>query len=214
MSRTLNILILLVALFILVFLNIKKEGGKPPTTPPAVPQKEAQQTGNVPTKEDLPHKRVASLIKAETAHTTPSQKRPSSTAQTQDEDIALEGIAPSFPEKKQGQTQQNIKQSKVADKPLETVVINGAEHVENGPERPAIEPGKASTPGKDANGILAAGAPSPVHAPKEYVVKKGEYLYMIAAKFNLPLGKLIQANPQIRDPDFICPGQIIFVPAE
>lgn len=46
-----------------------------------------------------------------------------------------------------------------------------------------------------------------------YVVQPGDTLFSIAQRFSLDLNLLIQANPQIADPDLIFPGQIVFVPA-
>ncbi|HOV79563.1 MAG TPA: LysM domain-containing protein [Bacillota bacterium] len=45
-----------------------------------------------------------------------------------------------------------------------------------------------------------------------YIVQPGETLTAIALKFNVPVGALLEANPQIRDPNLIFPGQIIVVP--
>ena len=45
-----------------------------------------------------------------------------------------------------------------------------------------------------------------------YVVKPGDTLTKIARQFNIPLNKLLAANPQITDPDCIFPGQVIMIP--
>jgi len=45
-----------------------------------------------------------------------------------------------------------------------------------------------------------------------YVVQKGDTMYLIAKRFGVPLGDLIAANPQIKDPNLIYPGQVINVP--
>ncbi|MGE5553761.1 MAG: LysM peptidoglycan-binding domain-containing protein [Betaproteobacteria bacterium] len=45
-----------------------------------------------------------------------------------------------------------------------------------------------------------------------YVIQPGDTLSEIARRFGLDLDTLINANPQITNPDLIFPGQIIFVP--
>lgn len=45
-----------------------------------------------------------------------------------------------------------------------------------------------------------------------YVVQPGDTLSAIARRFQVDLTALIQANPQIPDPDLIFPGQVVFVP--
>lgn len=55
--------------------------------------------------------------------------------------------------------------------------------------------------------------PIPPKPPvKEYVVKKGDTLFLIAKKFGVSLDALIAANPQIKDPNKISPGDIVFIP--
>ncbi|MCL6589346.1 MAG: SafA/ExsA family spore coat assembly protein [Firmicutes bacterium] len=46
-----------------------------------------------------------------------------------------------------------------------------------------------------------------------YTVKSGDTLYLIARQYNIPLQSLINANPQISDPNLIYPGQVICIPA-
>lgn len=53
--------------------------------------------------------------------------------------------------------------------------------------------------------------PPPV-APGRYVVQRGDTLSAIARRFGVTLAALIAANPQIRDPNLIFPGQIINIP--
>ena len=45
-----------------------------------------------------------------------------------------------------------------------------------------------------------------------YTVKPGDSLFFIAKQFNIPLQSLINANPQITDPNTIFPGQVICIP--
>ena len=46
----------------------------------------------------------------------------------------------------------------------------------------------------------------------DYVVQPGDTLYEIAGLYHVSLENLIKANPQIKNPDMIFPGQIIRVP--
>lgn len=48
--------------------------------------------------------------------------------------------------------------------------------------------------------------------PKTYKVKKGDTLSKIAKAHKVTLKKLIAANPQIKNPDLIHPGDIITIP--
>jgi len=45
-----------------------------------------------------------------------------------------------------------------------------------------------------------------------YVVQKGDTMYLIAKRFGVALQDLIAANPQIKDPNLIYPGQVVNVP--
>lgn len=53
---------------------------------------------------------------------------------------------------------------------------------------------------------------SPVPMESLYIVQPGDTLTRIAVRFNIPVGALLQANPQITDPDLVYPGQIIAIP--
>ena len=55
-------------------------------------------------------------------------------------------------------------------------------------------------------------APAPDPEPKTYKVKKGDTLSKIAKAHKVTLKKLIAANPQIKNPDLIHPGEIINIP--
>lgn len=46
----------------------------------------------------------------------------------------------------------------------------------------------------------------------DYVVKEGDTLFLIAQRFGVTLSDLINANPQIENPDIIYPGQTVRVP--
>lgn len=45
-----------------------------------------------------------------------------------------------------------------------------------------------------------------------YIVQKGDTLFEIARRFCVPLDVLIAANPQIKDPNLIFPGDRVFIP--
>jgi spore coat assembly protein SafA len=47
---------------------------------------------------------------------------------------------------------------------------------------------------------------------KRVVVQKGDTLFLIAKRFGVSLDALIRANPQIKDPNLIFPGDIVFIP--
>jgi spore coat assembly protein SafA/uncharacterized protein, YkwD family len=59
-------------------------------------------------------------------------------------------------------------------------------------------------------------APSAVHAqPADtdiYTVKPGDSLWIIAVKYQVGLSEIIAANPQIKDPHWIYPGDKVTVP--
>lgn len=52
----------------------------------------------------------------------------------------------------------------------------------------------------------------PVSAATTYTVVKGDSLWKIAVKYEIGLSEIIDANPQIENPDLIYPGQIINIP--
>ena len=54
--------------------------------------------------------------------------------------------------------------------------------------------------------------PEPAPEPKTYKVKKGDTLSKIAKANKVTLKKLIAANPQIKNPNLIHPGDIITIP--
>ena len=47
---------------------------------------------------------------------------------------------------------------------------------------------------------------------QQYIVKPNDTLFLIAKEFNVPLAQLIEANPQIENPNLIDVGQIIIFP--
>lgn len=52
----------------------------------------------------------------------------------------------------------------------------------------------------------------PVPRASLYIVQPGETINGLAARFNVPPGALLQANPQIINPNLVFPGQIIAIP--
>jgi hypothetical protein len=55
-------------------------------------------------------------------------------------------------------------------------------------------------------------APVQAAGNADYTVEPGDNLAMIAARYGLMLGQLIDANPQIHDPNLIYGGQVITLP--
>ncbi|MGW8959545.1 LysM peptidoglycan-binding domain-containing protein [Paenibacillus sp. NPDC055715] len=49
---------------------------------------------------------------------------------------------------------------------------------------------------------------------KIHIVKKGDTLYLLAQKYNVPLEKVIAANPQLADPNQLSIGEKIKIPAD
>lgn len=62
--------------------------------------------------------------------------------------------------------------------------------------------------------VILADASTPPKPPKGrfVIVKKGDSLFEIAEREGVTLDALIAANPQIKDPDLIFPGQKVFIP--
>ncbi len=52
----------------------------------------------------------------------------------------------------------------------------------------------------------------PVAGVIEYVVQPGDTMFLIAQRYGISLDALIRANPQIRNPDVIFPGEVIHIP--
>jgi spore coat assembly protein SafA len=59
----------------------------------------------------------------------------------------------------------------------------------------------------------------PDHRPKppvagviEYVVQPGDTMFLIAQRYGISLDALIRANPQIRNPEMIFPGEVVHIP--
>lgn len=53
---------------------------------------------------------------------------------------------------------------------------------------------------------------APIPRATLYIVQPGETLSGIAARFNVPVGALLQVNPQITNANMVFPGQVIGIP--
>lgn len=53
--------------------------------------------------------------------------------------------------------------------------------------------------------------PLPTPAPEVYVVQKGDSVYKIAKRYGTTMRSIILAN-NLRNPDLIYPGQILYIP--
>ncbi|MGE5557557.1 MAG: LysM peptidoglycan-binding domain-containing protein [Bacillota bacterium] len=80
----------------------------------------------------------------------------------------------------------------------------------------------AANPGVDPNRLQIGqqiclppspgGGPFPCFGGSIYIVQPGDTLFAIARKFGLSLAALLQANPEIADPDRIVAGQAVCIP--
>ncbi|HHW56183.1 MAG TPA: LysM peptidoglycan-binding domain-containing protein [Clostridia bacterium] len=64
------------------------------------------------------------------------------------------------------------------------------------------------------NALLFATPPAatPIPSGKVYIVKPGDSLWSIAQNFNTTVDAILKANPDIKDPNLIYPGQRIIIP--
>jgi LysM repeat protein len=83
---------------------------------------------------------------------------------------------------------------------------------------PAAPPSPSASP---ANGTPAASSPSPpspsasptaAATPLVHVVRPGETLLRIAARYGVPIDAILAANPQIGDPNLIVSRTVIVIP--
>lgn len=72
----------------------------------------------------------------------------------------------------------------------------------------AYSTGLATVAATAQTGTAAAAAPETV----TYIVKKGDTLWGIAKRYGVALTKLIAANPQIKNPNLIYPGNEVRIP--
>ncbi|MBH9965190.1 SafA/ExsA family spore coat assembly protein [Rossellomorea oryzaecorticis] len=62
--------------------------------------------------------------------------------------------------------------------------------------------------------VAGFGKDSEVSAAGTYTVKYGDTMWKIAVKNQVGISELIEANPQLKNPDVIYPGQSISIPGE
>lgn len=80
---------------------------------------------------------------------------------------------------------------------------------------PAVWPRRTWQEGIEWAKVELGLAPAPApEKPKTVTVQKGQTLGKIAAALGVTLAALVFANPQIKNPDVIMPGQTITVPAQ
>ncbi len=60
--------------------------------------------------------------------------------------------------------------------------------------------------------IFLIGSASIYAAPLTHTVKSGDTMWLIAVRYQVGLSELIQANPQIKNPNLIYPGQKLKIP--
>jgi LysM domain len=72
--------------------------------------------------------------------------------------------------------------------------------------------GTGASQGPSASPSAGGGSPTPGFTFQTYVVKKGDYLALIAGKFNLTLYEVEAANPDIVDFEHILVGQKLKIP--
>ena len=54
---------------------------------------------------------------------------------------------------------------------------------------------------------------TPAHAASlTHTVAKGETMWKIASKYQMGTSEILQANPQVSNPDLIYPGQVLSIP--
>ncbi len=78
--------------------------------------------------------------------------------------------------------------------------------------------GSGSTPKPSvATSPTPAVTPSPTPVPKptpfDYIIKSGDTLTSISAKFNVSIEDILAANPDLKNPDSIAEGQTLHIPA-
>ncbi|WP_409341635.1 LysM peptidoglycan-binding domain-containing protein [Paenibacillus sp. MBLB4367] len=63
--------------------------------------------------------------------------------------------------------------------------------------------------------IPSAGKPAVPHPPENvfsYVVKQGDSLWKISKEWGIPLKSLLDTNPQLKNPDVLLTGQVVYIP--
>jgi spore coat assembly protein SafA len=72
----------------------------------------------------------------------------------------------------------------------------------------------AQSLGDDEEALMASRVPAscPPGFQGRYTVQPGDTMFLIAQRFGVSLNALIAANPQISNPNLICPGDVLCVP--
>ena len=83
---------------------------------------------------------------------------------------------------------------------------------EKPPPPPPPPPAPRRSSGGGGGGSSSRPAPAP--QPQSYTVKSGDWLSKIAPKHGISTAALIKANPQIKNPNLIFPGQKINIPGK
>jgi LysM repeat protein len=80
-------------------------------------------------------------------------------------------------------------------------------------ESPSVAPTQLATlpPSPTPSATVAPTSSAP--AATEYRIKKGDTLYAIAKRNKISLAVLLAANPQIKDPNKLKIGQLVYIPA-
>lgn len=60
--------------------------------------------------------------------------------------------------------------------------------------------------------LLSLGAPSALAAGLTHTVQKGDTMWKLAVQYQVGTSEIIDANPQISNPDLIYPGQVLNIP--
>lgn len=90
------------------------------------------------------------------------------------------------------------------------VIAPGKDHDHYPPPHPGYPPHHPGPPGHHPGPPPHPGQPP--GTVTEYVVQPGDTMFLIAKRHGIPLETLIAANPQIRNPDLIFPGDVIRIP--
>jgi len=61
--------------------------------------------------------------------------------------------------------------------------------------------------------VVSSPTPVPSPTPEIYTIQAGDTLSTVAAKYKIPLAKLIAANPSIKNPDVVAIGDEIIIPS-
>lgn len=81
-------------------------------------------------------------------------------------------------------------------------------------QSPSVAPTEIPSLGPSPSPTVVA-TPSPsAPAATQYKIKKGDTLYSIARRNHISLDVLLAANPQVKNPNTLKIGQVIYIPAK